>query len=86
MCRTCPKARFTEDSFTVYAIALFYFRTESGADLRKIAFRVVTREEAEDDPALLALMGSDHHGRYNVPNSSMVLFMYEVLYTLMHHV
>ena len=42
------------------------------------AFRVLSKGEIDENPTAKELRGTDHMGRFNVPNSNMVLYMYEV--------
>ena len=44
------------------------------------AFRVLSRGEIDESTAAKDLRGTDHMGRFNIPNSNMVLYMYEVCF------
>ena len=41
-------------------------------------FRLVTKDKIDKMPEARAAMASDHQGRYNTPDSTMVLFVYRV--------
>lgn len=41
-------------------------------------FRLVTKAQAEKMPEAKKAIADDHQGRYNTPDSTMVLFVYKV--------
>ena len=53
-------------------------RARSGECVDRLAFRLLSRGEIDENVTATKLKGTDHKGRYNIPNSNMVVFMYEV--------
>jgi hypothetical protein len=53
-----------------------FFSQDSSSKLRY--FRLLTKAQADKDPKARALMDKDHSGRYNQPDTTMVLAVYKV--------
>lgn len=58
---------------------IYFFRNELNNDRGRLRYlRLVTKAQADKLPAARAAMADDHSGRYNTPDSTMVLFVYKV--------
>ena len=65
--------------FFIENLIAFRLREEANNGVMpNMYFRLVTKDKIDKMPEARAAMANDHQGRYNTPDSTMVLFVYRV--------